>query len=99
MSEELWVDVLKAKYNCGNNDLPSFQKGRTPSNLWRGGCASWEKVKANVVWRIGNGNYVMLRTDLWVPTNGILQPYALNVLSCLDIARFVSFFCLNVLCM
>lgn len=42
--EALWVQVLRAKYKCGNLQIPSVYCGSRASHLWRGISQNWSLI-------------------------------------------------------
>ena len=51
----LWVQVLKAKYHCGDNLVPIVGPKHSNSLTWRGVCAVWKNTLASVHWVVRNG--------------------------------------------
>jgi len=45
---DLWVDVIRAKYKCGNDIIPQIDKKRNGSNFRRGLCRNWDQVSNNI---------------------------------------------------
>lgn len=68
--EDLWVQVVRSKYRCGNEIVPRMQVNKPGSNLWRGLCNVWEETQNNLVWRAGNGKSINVWSDIWLPTVG-----------------------------
>lgn len=89
---DLWVEVVRSKYKCGHHDFPVVKRRGNASALWRGICASWEKVVENSIWRIGNGLRVKFWTDNWVPTIGPLMQWSSCHLNQVDLAKCVRDF-------
>lgn len=68
--EDLWVQVVRSKYRCGNEIVPRMQVNKPGSNLWRGLCNVWEETQNDLVWRAGNGKSINVWSDIWLPTVG-----------------------------
>ena len=47
--DELWVRVLRTKYRCGNDLLPTIDIARQGSNAWSGIKNVWKTIKDNIV--------------------------------------------------
>lgn len=45
---EFWVKVLRHKYRCGNDLMPTIDQERSGSNIWLGIKKNWEKVKEGI---------------------------------------------------
>ena len=65
--DELWVQVLRSRYNCGADLIPRVQLKRNCSNIWKGICAAWSNVENNLAWRVGNGHSIDFWKSNWVP--------------------------------
>lgn len=52
--DDLWVNVIRTKYKCGNDLKPRIDEGRTGSNTWLGIRNNWKKVKENIVVDVPN---------------------------------------------
>ncbi|KAJ1439454.1 hypothetical protein SESBI_02390 [Sesbania bispinosa] len=50
----LWVQILRDKYKCGSNRMPSVSSHYRESNLWKGITNAWKYVQAGLLWNIGN---------------------------------------------
>nr|KYP65965.1 Putative ribonuclease H protein At1g65750 family [Cajanus cajan] len=76
--EKLWVQVIKSKYGCLDEQLPRVEKKQKMSNLWRGMCEAWKLMKPHLRWVIGDGITVKFWYDRWVPG---LEPLIQSALS------------------
>nr|KYP62996.1 Putative ribonuclease H protein At1g65750 family [Cajanus cajan] len=65
--EKLWVQVVRSKYNCGNDLLPFVGRKANSSNFWKGLCSVWEPFRKGLVWRIGDGCSTNFWFDHWIP--------------------------------
>lgn len=52
----LWVQILRAKYNCGQDVLPIIHKSRNHSNSWAGICQVWDRFIQGCKWNIRDGS-------------------------------------------
>lgn len=48
--EKLWVQVMRAKYNCGPYSLPQVNSRSICSSIWRAISGVWPAVVENVRW-------------------------------------------------
>lgn len=46
--DDLWVKVIKNKYNCGTDKLPRIDMSKPGLNLWSGIKRTWRKVEDGV---------------------------------------------------
>ncbi|QHO24892.1 Putative ribonuclease H protein [Arachis hypogaea] len=74
-----WSKVLRAKYRCDNDIIPTIERRNNGSNLWKGICSSWKDVQANTIWRLGDGAKVNFWKDKWVLNLGSLNQYTHQV--------------------
>lgn len=68
----LWVQVIRNKYKCRDDQIPQVIEKRSSSNFWRGLCKTWEHVLNNLIWRVGTGDKVDFWRDSWLPSIGPL---------------------------
>ena len=48
--EFLWARVIKIKYKCGGKDtIPSMNKVKKASNVWKGISNVWPKVRPSLI--------------------------------------------------
>ena len=78
--ERLWVKVMRAKYNYGEDILPNHKGRRNTSNAWKGIVQVQPKFKQNLVWRLDDGENVKIWLDHWIP--GV---YKLGEFSAIDL--------------
>lgn len=45
--EKLWVQIMKTKYNCGPQGMPTVAIKPNASNAWRPIVNSWDEVVKN----------------------------------------------------
>ncbi|KAF7834787.1 putative ribonuclease H protein At1g65750 family [Senna tora] len=77
-SNDLWAQVLRGKYACGNDIIPQVKSRMNSSNLWRGVSKVWHNVENNLCWRIGNGLKVNFWHDVWMHEYGPLKNHLLT---------------------
>ena len=65
--ETLWVQVMRSKYNSGDQVVPDIYKSKTDSNVWKGINQIWTTFQRNFIWRVGNGLTTSFRKDHWIP--------------------------------
>ena len=85
--DELWVKVLRSKYKCGDDLIPSVTIEPGASNLWKGIVAAWPMVENNLIWRLGNGQPILFWRHKWIPQLGCLSDHALTTLSDDDLKK------------
>ncbi|KAF7808310.1 putative ribonuclease H protein At1g65750 family [Senna tora] len=90
--DDLWVRVLRSKYQCGSDVVPNVVKRSNSSRLWKGIANSWHHVRDGLVWRIGDGQQVRFWTDSWLPNGKKLEEYAFHPLSVAEQHKPVSEF-------
>ena len=93
--QDMWVQVVRHKYTCGQDLMPRFQIKKSQSNFWSGLCKGWENAKENLLWRVGKGSLVNFWTDPWLPNCGRLQDNALGYITLVDSVTQVKTFVLN----
>nr|KYP72147.1 LINE-1 reverse transcriptase isogeny [Cajanus cajan] len=69
---KLWVRVLKAKYDCGEDRVPMINKKTIASNVWRGICDAWKFVQTGIAWNVGDGKTTKFWNERWLPSRVIL---------------------------
>ena len=42
--DELWVQVIRSRYYCGNDIIPRISWRNGGSNLWKGVCKVWSDI-------------------------------------------------------
>lgn len=62
---EMWVSMLKAKYNWNDECIQKNFKGRKGSNLWRCIAKIWHLVLPEMTQAIGNERGVNFWKDRW----------------------------------
>lgn len=75
--DDLWARLIRGKYGCGDNMIPSIRRRPAKSNLWRGVHTIWENVHDNLIWRLGNVSKIHFWTDRWLPQGRVLLNQAL----------------------
>ncbi|QHO25330.1 Putative ribonuclease H protein [Arachis hypogaea] len=77
--DTLWTKVLMAKYKVDNDVIPTVERKRNSSNLWKGIYNSWSEIQKHHIWRIGDGSKIQFWNHHWIPNLGALEPQALQV--------------------
>lgn len=72
----MWVKLIRAKYRCGNDIIPTIQRNKPGSNFWQGLCKNWNDFQNNLFRRVGDGKRVKFWRDCWVPDLVTLQTHA-----------------------
>ncbi|KAF7820682.1 putative ribonuclease H protein At1g65750 family [Senna tora] len=75
--DSLWARVLRGKYHCGNDLIPTTKATSLSSRLWKAVVRNWEHVEGGFEWRVGDGRMINFWTDAWVPSCGRLCDIAL----------------------
>lgn len=88
--EDLRVQIMRAKYKCGDDMLPIIDTNRAGSNLWKGICNSWVKVQQNLWRTIGDGAQIQFWNHSWIPEGGKLGDVALTTVSARLSSNLVS---------
>lgn len=65
--DKLWVQLMRAKYGCGNHTLPQCVMRSKSSHIWRAIHQVWPCVMQQMSWVIRNGHSARFWKDLWVP--------------------------------
>lgn len=83
--DKLWVQVLKSKYKCGGDAIPSVMKKSVQSNsgsmhvhrafVWRGSMHVLSGLKR----KIGNGNNTSFLRDTWVDNDPLLHSAMVDI--------------------
>lgn len=68
--DDLWVQVVRTKYGCGDGILPNIRSSKTGSNLWRGICNAYDDFQKGLICKIGNGRSINIWNDYWIPNIG-----------------------------
>ncbi|KAF7812112.1 ribonuclease H [Senna tora] len=76
--DALWARVLRAKYKCGNDLVPTISKPQNSSRLWKGIANSWKHMEEGTIWHIGDGRRVRFWADPWLPNGNCPMSYALG---------------------
>lgn len=56
--DDVWARIMKAKYKCGQDEVPIINKQRPSSNLWKRMCKSQDDLKSSLTWNIRDGRQV-----------------------------------------
>lgn len=60
--DQLWVQVLRAKYNWSNKSNYTFRT-RSSSHLWRSIAKIWPETEIHLHWKPGNGSCIRFWSD------------------------------------
>ncbi|KAL1134447.1 hypothetical protein V6Z11_A12G102600 [Gossypium hirsutum] len=74
MTEALWVQILKPKYDLVESMTESIMRNRC-SYIWTAVAQVWPLLRSNMIWSIGNERFVRCWGDNWVPNVGPLNQY------------------------
>ena len=85
--DELWVKVLRSKYQYGVDLIPSVTLKPGASNLWKGIVVAWPMVENNLIWRLGDGQSILFWRHKWIPQLGCLSDHAIISLSNNDLKK------------
>lgn len=90
--DAFWVQVVKAKYGCGQGILPVVIKKNQASSFWRGINGVWKDLMRGVQWTIGDGKRVRFWYDRWLPSGLILNETTTVVIPDELVEQSVDFF-------
>ena len=68
--DSLWVRVLRSKYKCGADLMPTVKERPGQLNLWKGVSSGWQYVEQGIVWRINDVRSTYFWTNNWMPGVG-----------------------------
>ncbi|MED6149925.1 hypothetical protein PIB30_067257 [Stylosanthes scabra] len=88
----LWVKVLRSKYGCGMDLLPTIKKPQVCSNVWNDISKIWPLFQQNLVWRLGMGTNVHFWTDHWIPGIHRLADFVSQGSDCINLQETVASF-------
>lgn len=77
--DKLWVQILRAKYKCGDDIIPRVEKRNVESNAWRGIRKVWKHVLDGIKWHIGDGSSTNFWTDVWLENEPLAVQYGDSV--------------------
>ncbi|KAF7808539.1 putative ribonuclease H protein At1g65750 family [Senna tora] len=67
--ESLWARVLRAKYRCGDDLVPTVKRRVDSSCVWKSICGVWESVEKGIKWSLGDGAKMKFWKDNWIPNH------------------------------
>ncbi|XP_061367963.1 uncharacterized protein LOC133310979 [Gastrolobium bilobum] len=76
--DQLWAQVLGAKYGRRKDLLKEAVSKPYDSHLWKSLCKIWPDMTRNLSWQIGNGKQVDFWMDDWVGCKASLLSLAIN---------------------
>ncbi|KAK0586448.1 hypothetical protein LWI29_007016 [Acer saccharum] len=87
---------MKAKYIRGGGiPIHDISTSNTCSSTWRGLLYGAKLISNGIQWRVGNGLKIFFWSDVWLPSLGKLQNFALGTLSEDQIKEKVSDYLIN----
>ncbi|GMJ08231.1 hypothetical protein like AT4G29090 [Hibiscus trionum] len=89
-TSSLWVTLLREKYGLQEILPQSVRKGSCTS-LWRAIANSWDLLRDNLAWSLGNGESVNFLQDVWIPVLGPLRNHLLYHVSLGSTFSFAEF--------
>ncbi|KAK9139396.1 hypothetical protein Scep_009077 [Stephania cephalantha] len=75
-TNELWVQLLKAKYGDVSPQMSELPNTRKGSHLWRSLGKIWSNTLQNIGWAVGNGTVSRFWLDNWLNLEKPLGEYA-----------------------
>ncbi|KAJ1391964.1 Reverse transcriptase zinc-binding domain [Sesbania bispinosa] len=87
--------VLRAKYACGGDLVPSVKKQINASNIWRGIVHTWPHVLKGLRWIVGNGKKVSFWQNNWLPCGELLSQISCEPIPLSDPHLNVSHFVID----
>lgn len=64
---KLWVRIMKAKYGCGPQAMPTVRPHTNCSRTWHGIATGWPLIQSNMFWAVRNGRDTRFWKDHWIP--------------------------------
>ena len=74
--DDLQARVLRAKYGCGDIQIPRVERKHSNSNLWKGVVKSWAKFTQGLAWNVNDGRIIQFWSDNWLKGMGSLRGLA-----------------------
>ncbi|CAI8594330.1 unnamed protein product [Vicia faba] len=74
----LWSQVVKAKYDRENNNLVTVSAKPNDSGLWKQIDNIWPVLQEMAYWDIGNGNSVSIWKDCWLKSGHLINMEEIN---------------------
>ncbi|KAK7272789.1 hypothetical protein RIF29_13828 [Crotalaria pallida] len=65
-------EIGKVVFNIDRKEIAENSKWKEASNTWKGICSTWDALKHNTFWRVGDGHSIRFWTDSWIPKVGVL---------------------------
>ncbi|KAF7838390.1 ribonuclease H [Senna tora] len=76
--KDLWINIVKSKYNVDSFHRSAMTCKVTDSRLWKEIVRMWPKFYDHVSWAIGNGESINFWEDKWVEGLVELKSYCQN---------------------
>ena len=87
---DLWENVIKAKYFNGHTSLVDDIHTRKSSSTWQGISKLWNQMVKGCCWSLGNGSLVYFWLDNWLGLDELLCDLAHAMISLNDREKRVS---------
>lgn len=76
--DKLWVQIMRAKYQCGSLHLPKVSMKSNSSRLWNAISKNWKPIEDNIQWSVRSGQDTKFWLDRWLPDCHSLSHYMLD---------------------
>lgn len=64
--DKLWVQVMRAKYQCSSQLLRKVGLKSNSSDIWKAINKAWLQVEPNLAWSVRNGQDTRFWKDRWI---------------------------------
>lgn len=89
---ELWVQVLKGKYDRGTIPTLQCKVSAYDSRLWKAICSLWPHLQSNIMHCLGNGERIEFWNHTWLDDGNPLLDSALSSVNGSDSSATVGDF-------
>ncbi|XP_028802470.1 uncharacterized protein LOC114757563 [Neltuma alba] len=76
--ETLWVKLIREKYKCSNDILPTIGRKKVESQAWKGVRQTWALTEKGIGWKLGDGSRIRFWEDCWIPNHEKLLQFAIR---------------------
>lgn len=76
--ETLWVQSMRATYQCGSQLLPKINHKSIYTNVWKAIVRIWNRVEDIVEWSVRDGHSTRFWREMWIPGSNSLDSYILQ---------------------
>lgn len=90
--EKLWVQIMRTKYACGVQPIPSVGQRSKVSSVWRAIAHAWQYMDSRITWVIRNGHDTHFWRDPWIHGCGRLEEHFIDSVSAHELNYPVSFY-------